>query len=216
MRFPEDWSHVPVRVTPQRFHRILNVLAHRQPDLRVLLENVVNEHNINAILRTCDATGVMFVHYVSDRPLTIVPGISRGAAQWVDLVREPSVAEALDRLADAGYQIVAAHPASTALDFRLVDYTRPTVIVLGNEAVGLSEAALIRAHRRVRIPMYGMTRSLNVSVAAAVLLYEAERQRRLAGLYARVRWHPDQFRMYVYRWAVERQSACSPVQPGLK
>ena len=82
-------------------------------------------------------------------------------------------------------QILATHLSDTAVDFRDIDYTKPTAIVLGTERFGLSERALAMAHQHMVIPMMGMVQSLNVSVASAIILYEAQRQRSLAGHYER-------------------------------
>jgi len=192
-------------VSDRRLRRILEVLKRRQRDLRVFVENVKNEHNFSAILRTCDAVGVMYVHYYYEgESLPINREISRGSERWVALVREEDTLKALRRLKEEGYQVVATHLSAESRDFRDVDYTRPTVIVLGNEDSGVSDAVLDVADHNVIIPMYGMVQSLNVSVANALLLYEAQRQRLNAGMYDRQSLTPEEFDRFLRLWTHER------------
>ncbi len=201
-----EWPEIngtPIRVLPQRLSRIRTVLSRRQPDLIVCMEDVRNEHNVNAILRTCDATGVLYVHYVSQRPLKLTRGVARGAEQWVELLRHPTIKKALQDLRNRRCQILATALSDDAVDYRRVDYTRPSAIILGNEAVGVSDAVRTEADTLIRIPMYGMVRSLNVSVAAAIILYEAVRQREAAGFYNRIRLSPDEFHRFLRRWALK-------------
>lgn len=170
--------------TERRAARVFEVLARRQPDLTILAEDVYKPHNLSAMLRSCDAVGVGTVHAV--RPTGGVPtydATSASAHKWVDLVVHRTVDEAVRELRGAGARIVAAHFSDAALDYRDVDYRQPTAILFGNERSGVSERAAELADAHVTIPMLGMVRSLNVSVATAVILFEAQRQRREAGLY---------------------------------
>ncbi len=171
-------------MTPERQTRIQQVAACRQKDLTVFMEQVHKPHNVAAILRTCDAVGVMEAHAVP--PQGGIPPLNhtaQGAQRWVRLHRHHDAAAGLRGLRDAGYQIHAAHFSERAVDFRKPDYTRPTVIVVGTEKFGVSEEALAECDGEVIIPMTGMAQSLNVSVATALILYEAQRQRTAAGMY---------------------------------
>ncbi len=190
-------------VIETRLSRINAVLDKRQPDLRVFMERVVNYHNVSAILRTADAVGVLHVHYFHEGELPINDAVTRGAHQWLVLHREEDVARGLERLKSAGYQIVATGLFPETIHFREVDYTRPTVIVVGHELEGISEVVRQRADLIVKIPMYGMVQSLNVSVATAVVLYEAERQRVLAGLYDTPRLSAEEREEILKRWTYE-------------
>lgn len=170
------------RVTKQRYAKISAMLARRQPDLSVLAENVHKPHNLSAILRSCDAVGIPAVHAVN--PTGGVPtynDTSASADKWVTLNVHVSLQAAKTALGNV--QIFAAHFSDTAQDYREVDYTKPTCILLGNEKRGVSGEAAALADRHIIIPMLGMVQSLNVSVAAAVILFEAQRQRREAGFY---------------------------------
>ena len=192
-------------VSDRRLKRIVEVLNRRQRDLRVFVENVKNEHNFSAILRTCDAVGVMYVHYYYEgETLPINRGISRGSERWVVLIREENTVQGLKRLKEEGYQILATHLGADSVDFRDVDYTRPTVVVLGNEDAGVSDEVLEVADRNVVIPMYGMVQSLNVSVANALILYEAQRQRLAAGMYDRPSLTPEEYDHFLKLWAHDR------------
>jgi len=171
-------------MTHHRYLRAREVLERRQPDLTVLLDNVHKPHNFSAVLRTCDAVGVFEAHAVwPSARLRPHQGRAAGADRWVYVRTHPSVETAIGHLKAAGHTVVAAHPAPGATDFRALDYTRPTALLLGAELLGVSEEALALADATVLIPLAGMVPSLNVSVAAAVILYEAQRQRAAAGLY---------------------------------
>jgi len=171
-------------MTPERKARIEAVAARRQPDLTVFLERVHKAHNVAAILRTCDAVGVMDAHAVP--PTGGIPPLNhtaQGAQRWVRLHRHHDAVEGLRELECRGFARYAAHFSDRAVDFRQPDYTRPTAIVLGTEKFGVSDEALAECDGEIVIPMAGMTRSLNVSVAAALILYEAQCQRQVAGMY---------------------------------
>lgn len=171
-------------MTPERKARIEQVAACRQPDLTVFMERVHKAHNVAAILRTCDAVGVMEAHAVP--PTGGIPPLNhtaQGAQRWVQLHRHHDAVAGLEQLRATGHQIYAAHFSERAIDFRQLDYTRPTAIVMGTEKFGVSEEALAACDGEIIIPMLGMTQSLNVSVATALILYEAQRQRQAAGMY---------------------------------
>ncbi len=171
--------------TPKRFHRVRAALDRRQPDLTVLLEDVQIPRNFAALLRTCDAVGVFEAHAVWRRggQLKISRPASGGTRKWVRVRKHAALEEALAHLREQGLRVLAAHPGERAVDFRAVDYTLPTAILLGQEETGVSAAAVERADGLISIPMMGLGLSLNVSVAAALILFEAQRQRAAAGLY---------------------------------
>ncbi|NKI35027.1 tRNA (guanosine(18)-2'-O)-methyltransferase TrmH [Wenzhouxiangella sp. XN79A] len=172
-------------MTPERRQRIEATACSRQHDLTVFMERVHKPHNLAAVLRTCDAVGIQRAHAVpGSHGLPSINTTSQGAQRWIDLERHPDTATALGALKAAGFACYAAHFSERAVDFRSVDYTRPTALVLGTEKFGVSDEALALCDGEVIVPMAGMTQSLNVSVAAAVILYEAQRQREVAGLYA--------------------------------
>ncbi len=162
------------------------MLATRQPDLTVCLEQVHKPHNVSAIIRTADAVGVHQVHAVwpTTRMRTLVSSAA-GSNSWVSVKTHRSIGDAVGHLKAQGMQILATNLSARAVDFREVDYARPTCVLLGQEKTGITEEALALADQDIVIPMIGMVQSLNVSVASALILYEAQRQRQNAGLYRR-------------------------------
>lgn len=166
--------------TERRRRRMREVLARRQDDLVIVLENIHDAHNASAVLRSCDAFGVGAVALCyTDQ---VFPKISSGAAanvqKWLQIERYESAAECVAALRERSLRIYATELDGEPLDYLDVDWRGPSAIVLGNEHRGCSEEMLAAADARVRIPMQGFVGSLNVSVAAAVLLAEASRQRR--------------------------------------
>ncbi len=189
-------------MTPKRFHRIREVLRRRQQDLTVVLENVHKPHNFAAVLRTADAVGLFETHaIVPDRELRTSLVSASGSDKWVKVTVSGTLEEALGHLGQGGRRILAAHPSKQALDYRLVDFTQPTAILFGQEKDGLSDAALAAADDRIRIPMAGFVRSLNVSVAAAIILFEAMRQRTAAGLYDESSLDQTRFESILFEWS---------------
>ncbi|MFN9548556.1 MAG: tRNA (guanosine(18)-2'-O)-methyltransferase TrmH [Cyanobacteriota bacterium] len=168
---------------PRRFERLKAVLDRRMANLTLLAEQVEKPHNLSAILRTCDAVGVLEAHAVCRQGrLPMFNSTAQGSQKWVPLQVHDSVVEAMARLKDQGYRLVGTHLGVEAMEYGACDYTGPTAFVLGAEKWGLSAEAAALVDQAVFIPMRGMVQSLNVSVAAATLLFEALRQRRAAGL----------------------------------
>lgn len=171
-------------MTPERLERINAMLNHRQPDLSVCMEGVHKTHNLAAVVRTCDAIGVSDVHAVwKNEMMQVLGGSAAGSQNWVNVHNHSATEDAIGALKNQGMQILVTNLSSTAVDFREIDYTKPTAIILGQEKFGASEKALELADQDIVIPMVGMVQSLNVSVACSVVLYEAQRQRDLAGMY---------------------------------
>ncbi|MDQ2068903.1 tRNA (guanosine(18)-2'-O)-methyltransferase TrmH [Natronospira bacteriovora] len=192
-------------MTPERLQKLHDTLNRRQPDLTVLMDDVHKSHNLSAVMRTADAVGIQDIHAVSpDRSVQRYRIMSGGSRKWVATHIHPDIPTAADKLKASGHRIVAAHFSPRARDFREVDYTRPTALLLGNELSGVSEQGSALADEHVIIPMLGMVASLNVSVAAALILYEAQRQRLAAGLYEHCRLPPERYRQLLFEWAYPR------------
>jgi tRNA (guanosine-2'-O-)-methyltransferase len=188
-------------MTDRRREKVDSVLSQRQPDLTVLAERLHKPRNFSAIVRTCDAVGVNEVHAVpgEDR-LRIHWNTSQGAEKWLKVRPHENLESACAFLRERGFQLVAAHPSGNARDYRELDYTVPTALVVGTELFGVSEAALALSDCQVKIPMRGMTQSLNVSVACAIVLFEAMRQREAAGLYGGRRLDPAVSERQRFEW----------------
>ncbi|MGL6261210.1 tRNA (guanosine(18)-2'-O)-methyltransferase TrmH [Vibrio sp. WXL103] len=171
-------------MNPERYQKIQQVFKQRQTDLTVCLEEVHKPNNVSAVIRTADATGLHKVHAVwPDEKMRTLTHTSAGARNWVEVETHNSTAEAIKSLKEQGMQVLVTNLSETAVDFREIDYTKPTAIILGGEKFGASEQAKQLADQDIIIPMVGMVQSLNVSVASAVILYEAQRQREAAGMY---------------------------------
>lgn len=191
--------------TARRLNKVRAVLARRQPDLTVLLDRVEKPHNLSAIARTCDAVGIMTVHAVTtakpgDKPGGLRHHTSAGSRRWVNIVNHRDIADPVQQFRGRHMQILAAHLSESAIDYRDADYTRPTALLLGEELDGLSDEAVQVADQHIRVPMLGMVESLNVSVAAALILYEAQRQRAAAGLFDRPGLDPDTIKKTEFEW----------------
>lgn len=170
-------------MSPERYKRIREVLAKRQTDLTVCMENVHKPHNVSAIVRTCDAIGIHGVHAVWEERNRLKGGTAAGSQQWVRLDTHDTIEDAIGNMKQQGMQVLVTHLSDSAVDYREVDYTKPTAIIFGQEKYGVTDDAIAAADQDIVIPMVGMVQSLNVSVAAALVLYEAQRQRQLAGMY---------------------------------
>ncbi|WHR50476.1 tRNA (guanosine(18)-2'-O)-methyltransferase TrmH [Vibrio furnissii] len=169
-----------------RYARIQEVLKARQTDLTVCLEEVHKPNNVSAVIRTADAVGLHKIHAVwPNEQMRTLTHTSAGARNWVEVETHNSTLDAIKALKAQGMQVLVTNLSDDAVDFRDIDYTQPTAIIVGSEKVGISKQALALADQDIVIPMVGMVQSLNVSVASALILYEAQRQRQQAGMYER-------------------------------
>ncbi len=171
--------------TDNRKQRILDVLARRQKDLTVVLNNIHDAHNVSAILRSCDAFGVCEAHLLYTDTAFPVLGhkSSASAKKWVELKRHRKPGELVEHLRARGCQVLSTGFGPSAKPLYDWDLTLPTAVILGNEHAGVQEELQDLAPNHIYIPMQGMVQSLNVSVAAATILYEAFRQRQAKGMY---------------------------------
>lgn len=178
--------------TKQRIEKVTKLLSQRQPDLRVALEEVQNTHNASAVVRTCDAAGILYMEIISasEKPFPVNDSISTGAEKWVKFNHHNSTSQCLARLKREGFTIVSTYLESSSLPYTEVDYTRPTVLVFGNEMEGISEEALKYSDELIKIPMKGMVQSLNLSVSVGIILYEALKQREKKGDFQKTKLSP--------------------------
>lgn len=173
-------------MTPARERRIESVLDRRQPDLTVVLENVFDPHNIAAVLRTCDAVGVVEAYAITDKiPHRKAWGFrsSRSASKWVQLHYFEDRDACLDRVRARYPRLLGASLGPEIPSMFRTSLTGSVALVFGNEKYGLSPEMMKACDGFFHIPQQGMIHSLNISVACAVTLYEAMRQRMEAGLY---------------------------------
>jgi len=188
-------------MTAERQARLDAVLARRQPDLTIYAENLHKPRNFSAMVRSCDAVGINEIHVFQDEAdLRTHWNTSQGAEKWMRIKTHHSPQDACQHLKSGGFQLIAAHLGPSTVDYHEVDYTRPTAVVLGTELFGVSEATLSFVDKQIRIPMMGVTQSLNVSVACAVVLYEAQRQRERAGMYDTCRLDQETLAAQRFEW----------------
>lgn len=167
-----------------RFNKIKQSLKKRQHDLTILIDNVHKPHNLAAIARTCDAVGIYDIHAAAENDkIRITQKTSGGVKKWVRLTQHQNSEEAISFFKKNNYQVVAAHFSKNSLDFRQFDFTKKTALVMGAERKGINDKTANLCDKCIYIPMHGMTQSLNVSVACAIILFEAERQRNIKGMY---------------------------------
>ncbi|GAA5504288.1 tRNA (guanosine(18)-2'-O)-methyltransferase [Deinococcus xinjiangensis] len=198
----------PMAPTPERFAKIMRVLRLRQPTLTVLMDEVNKPHNLSAIVRTCDAVGVLEAHAVPPKHGTLAAfeghtydATSGSAHKWVKVNPHADAVSAVRDLQARGFQVLATHLSQRSVDYREADYTRPSCVLLGAEKWGVGDEAAELADQNIIIPMYGMVQSLNVSVAAATILFEAQRQRLAAGMYEQPQLAPEALAALAFEWA---------------
>ena len=188
--------------TDKRITRIEGVLARRQPDLRVVLEGVTIAHNASAVIRTCDAAGILHLDLISPNPdlLEFNEAITTRTEKWLEIGVHASASECLSRLKERGFTIVATRLSDKSVPYTELDYGRPLALVFGSESEGISDEALAFADQVIRIPMVGMVQSLNLSVSVAVVLYEAFRQRQALGYFDKSRLDPAEYEALTAKW----------------
>ena len=173
--------------TEERLARIDDSLSRKQPSLQVMLDNVHSSQNLSAIIRSSDAVGVLNIYYSTkeDETLRIHKTITQGAHRWTHRYRinDQDKVAFLKQKKSEGFQVIVTHLEERAISFREIDYTKPTLLVMGNEKEGVCAEVIAQADKVIIIPMQGMVQSLNVSVATALILYEAQRQLENAGCY---------------------------------
>ncbi|RYY30058.1 MAG: RNA methyltransferase [Chitinophagaceae bacterium] len=174
-------------MTPEREQRLLSVLSKRQDDLTVVLENVFDPHNISAVMRTCDAVGIQDIYILNTRiPVHKRWGAksSSSAVKWLTIHQFTDAAACFAELRKQYDKILTTHLSSDAVDLYEIDFKGKVALVFGNEHSGVSEEIRALADGNFIIPQAGIIQSLNISVACAVCLYEAYRQKNLAGHYS--------------------------------
>ncbi len=165
-------------ILPRRFERIKNVLNCRMKNLTVLVEAVNKPHNLSAILRTCDAAGVFEANFISEKDkVKTFNSTAQGSQKWVKLNNHETTISAVSELKKKGFKLYGTTLNERSTDYRNFEYTENTCFVLGAEKWGLSDQLISKVDESIFIPMSGMVQSLNVSVAASILLFEAIRQR---------------------------------------
>ena len=186
----------------KRTKKIFTVLSRRQPDLTIVIENIHDPHNVSAMLRSADAVGIHEVQlvYTKEKFPRVGKKSSSSANKWVQLRKYDSVQSCYERLRAEGFAIYATRLEESARPLYSLDLNQKTAFVFGNEHAGVSDEAAALADATIMIPMMGMIQSLNVSVACAVTVYEALRQRLAEEKYGTAKFEKQDFDKVYAEW----------------
>ena len=170
-----------IDISNRRKERLKNTVSNRLNNLTIVAEGTHLRHNLSAIIRTAESFGVSTVHLISSKDQS-KSGAAKGAERWVDLIIHKNTEQCFDLLKLEGYRIFVADFQSDSYTPDTVPIHDPVAIVMGTELVGVSDKARAMSDGSIVIPMYGLTQSLNVSVASACLLQRISTRIREAGL----------------------------------
>jgi tRNA (guanosine-2'-O-)-methyltransferase len=193
-------------MTPERHNRLTSVLNCRQPDLTVVLENVFDPHNVSAVMRTCDAVGIQDIYILNNR---IPPHRKWGyrssstAANWLNVHQFANAEECFETVRKTYGKVYASHLGSDAQNLYSIDLTQSLALVFGNETFGVSDDIRAFTDGDFIIPQVGIIKSLNISVACGVSLYEAFRQKKEKGHYENSRMDAGHLRELGKEWGLE-------------
>lgn len=194
-------------MTPERTEKLQRVLRHRQPDLTIVLENVFDPHNISAVMRTCDSVGIQDVYVLN----TKIPRhkkwgekSSSSAAKWLSVHQYDDTQACFDALRAQGYKVFTTWLGEGSVNLFQMDFKQPVAIVFGNEHSGVSDEIRALADGNMMIPQVGIIQSLNISVACAVTIYEAFRQKEEASHYEQPRLPQPRYDELWQEWSLNK------------
>ncbi len=192
-------------MTDERTKRITDVFEKRQEGLGIVLENVADPHNISAVMRTADAVGIQDIYILN----TQIPKhkkwgarSSSSAAKWLTVHQFNDVSSCITALRHRFEKIYSTHLGEDAQDIYAMDLSQNLALVFGNEHGGISEEMLAASDGNFIIPQVGIIKSLNISVACAVSLYEAYRQKQIAGHYDSPNYTGDKALLLKKEWGI--------------
>jgi len=165
-------------ISEDRWNRLNEVLNKRTRHITVVLEDIYQPHNASAVLRSCDGFGIQDIHIIEDRnKFDASSHVTIGADQWLSIKKyneeqENNVEQCFNTLRDNGYKIVATTPHENDSDLGQLEIDEPIALVFGTELEGVTDAVLHKADAFVKIPMFGFSESFNISVSAAICLYD--------------------------------------------
>jgi tRNA (guanosine-2'-O-)-methyltransferase len=193
-------------MTPERKEKLLAVLNTRQANLTVVLENVFDPHNEAAVMRTCDSVGIQDIYIINNRkPPRKEWGFrsGSGAKKWLNIHEYTNAQDCVQQIRQSYNKILTTHLASDAVSLYDIDFTESIALVFGNERFGVSDELSALADGNFIIPQTGIIRSLNISVACAITVYEAYRQKKLAGHYNQPSLSADRKIQLLTDWGFE-------------
>ncbi len=194
---------VPQFRTENRTLKLKKVLEKRQPTLTVILENVHDPHNVSAVIRSCDAVGILnvsLIYYGGQEFPELGEKSSASARKWINISKYESVSDCFNVLRNEGKKIYTTKMSAGSVSLYELKLTQPVALVFGNEHQGVSEEAHNLADGNFLIPQVGVIQSLNISVACAVSIYEAYRQRMNAGMYDKQQLTPEYMEIILNEW----------------
>lgn len=190
-------------MTPERREKLLSVLQKRQNDLTVVLENVFDPHNEAAVMRTCDSVGIQDIFIINNRkPPRRAWGFrsSSGAKKWLSVHQFTDPNECFKELRSRYSKILTTHLAEDSVGLYDIDFKESIALVFGNERFGVSDEVRSLADGNFVIPQMGIIHSLNISVACAVTIYEAYRQKQQAGHYDKSSLPKERLNQLLIEW----------------
>jgi tRNA (guanosine-2'-O-)-methyltransferase len=191
------------QMTPERNAKLNTVLLKRQNDLTVVLENVHDPHNVSAVMRSCDAVGIKEIYVLNSKiPRHEVWGSksSSSAAKWLTIHQFEDTQECIDVLRKKYSRILTTHLSSDAVSLYSLDLVISTALIFGNEHSGVSDEIKAISDGNFIIPQVGMIHSLNISVACAICVYEAFRQKTNAGHYNSQKLSATEYQALLNQW----------------
>lgn len=195
-------------MTPERSEKLLRVLHNRQTNLAVVMENVLDPHNISAVMRTCDAVGIQDIYILN----TVIPKHPRfgpksssSAAKWLTVHQYEDAQICFAALRKQYKRILTTHLSTDAVSLYEIDFTESIALVFGNEHAGVSEEIRVLADGNFVIPQMGIIQSLNISVACAVSIYEAYRQKKAAGQYDQTSMPMERHEQLLQEWSLKKK-----------
>ena len=197
-------DHLLSFITEERKTRFYELIAQRTRHLTIILEDIYQPHNASAVLRTCDCFGIQDVHIIENKnKYEVNPDVALGSAKWLTLYKynrsQSNTASCISTLKQKGYRIVATTPHQQDFTPGTLPLDTPFALIFGTELQGLTPEAIELADEYIRIPMFGFTESLNISVSAAILLYSLTNRLRNSD----IPWTipDDEKTMVLLRWA---------------
>jgi tRNA (guanosine-2'-O-)-methyltransferase len=197
-------------MTPERREKLLTVLQKRQNNLTVVLENVLDPHNETAVMRTCDSVGIQDIFIINNRkPPKRAWGFRSGggAKKWLTVHQFMHTEECFKELRTRYSKVLTTHLGTDSVSLFDIDFTNNVALVFGNERSGVSDEARALSDGNFIIPQMGIVQSLNISVACAVSLYEAYRQKELAGHYQQQNLSDDKLNGLLHKWSFKQHDS---------
>ncbi|HOV91630.1 MAG TPA: TrmH family RNA methyltransferase [Candidatus Kapabacteria bacterium] len=192
--------------TNDRINKIRQVLERRQPDFSLILENINDPHNLSAVIRSCDSVGiyeVCLLYHSGQKMPKLSKTSSSSAIKWMQFKIFDNVSDCVIYIHSQGKKIYTTKLNTNAISLYEIDFIQPIALAFGNEHSGISDELFLQADDNFIIPQVGMVQSLNISVAAAISLYEGYRQRCNAGFYSSPRLDPQLFEKLIKEWSAK-------------